>query len=164
MNGFKTSRAMHRVAGLAVTTALAATGVFIAGSAPAQASSVCSGTQVDSASMTDINGSGAVGGTLYLYYNSSTGRNCAYATNATGARHSMTVWVSRCAPGTGQEWYNCQGSDSLIQGEDYDAGNYISYAGPANTLGSAAGVCVEAYGEIDYGNVVATANLGGHCG
>ncbi|HET9170951.1 MAG TPA: hypothetical protein VFN97_16055 [Actinospica sp.] len=164
MSSSRTSRTVSRVAGLAVTTALAAAGVFVAGSAPAQASSVCSGTQVDSASMTDIHGSGAVGGTLYLYYNSSTGRNCAYATNATGARHSMIVWVSRCAPGTGQEWYNCQDSDSLTQGSDYDAGNYISYAGPVNTLGSAAKVCVEAYGEIDYGNVIATADLGGHCG
>jgi hypothetical protein len=160
----KTSGAIRRTAVMAATTALVGAGVLLAGSAPAQAASVCSGTEVDHASMIDIRGTGAVGGTLYLYYNSSNGTNCAYATNATGVRHSMIVWVSRCAAGTGQQWYNCTDSDALIQGKDYDAGNYISYAGPANTLGSAAGVCVEAYGEIDYGNVIATADLGGHCG
>ena len=160
----KTSGAIRRTAAMAVTTTLLGAGAFFAGSAPAQAASVCSGTEVDHASMTDIYGTGAVGGTLYLYYNSSNGTNCAYATNATGVRHSMIVWISRCAAGTGKEWYTCTDSDALTQGKDYDAGNYISYAGPANTLGSAAGVCVEAYGEIDYGNVIATADIGGHCG
>lgn len=163
MSSSKTAT-IRRLAGVAATTALVGAGVFLAGSAPAQASTLCSGTEVDHAAMTDIAGSGKVGGTLYVFYNSSTGRNCAYATNGTGVRHSMFVWISRCASGTGQEWYNCQDSDSFIQGEDYDAGNYISYAGPVNTLGSASGVCIEAYGEIDYNGITATADIGGHCG
>jgi hypothetical protein len=152
-----------RVAAMALVAAAVGAGTFVAGDAPAQAASSCSGSVVDHAPMVDIHGSGSVGGTLYLYYNSATGTNCALATNGTGVRHSMIVWISRCAAGTGQQWYNCQDSDQLIQGEDYDAGNYVSYAGPVNTLGNSSSVCIEAYGEIDYGSVVATADIGGHC-
>ncbi|MBR7825054.1 hypothetical protein KDK95_01960 [Actinospica sp. MGRD01-02] len=162
---FRRTAPFRRTAALAATGAIVGAGLFFAGSAPAQASSLCSGVEVDHASLVDVEGTDVARGTLYLYYDSSTGKNCAYATNNTGVRHEMDVYITRCAAGTGQTVSTCQDSDPLVTGTaNDDYGNYISYAGPVNTLGSAAGVCIKAFGGIDTGTEYASAFIGGHCG
>jgi hypothetical protein len=100
------SGVIRRTAAMAAITAIVGAGLFFAGSASAQASALCSGTEVAHASMIDVEGSGLVRGTL----------------------------------------------------------NYISYAGPVKTLGSAAGVCIKAFGGIDTGSEYASAFIVGHCG
>lgn len=159
-------RAFRRTAAMTATTAIVGAGLFVfTGSAPAQASSLCSGVEVDHASLVDVEGTDVARGTLYLYYDASTGKNCAYATNNTGVRHDMDVYITRCAAGTGQTVSSCQDSDPLVPGTaNDDYGNYISYAGPVNTLGSASGVCIKAFGGIDTGTEYASAFIGGHCG
>lgn len=162
MHEFSSRGKVRRFAAAAVVTAVAGAGMIVAADAPAQAAALCSGTEIDHATLTDAY-NGAAEGTLYVYYNSSTGHNCAYATNGTGVRHTTFVWIERCKSGTGKD-YDCDYLDTLTQGKNYDLGSYISYAGPVNTLGSASGLCIEAYGEIDYGNSFATADIEGHCG
>jgi hypothetical protein len=143
---------------------LAAGAIMLLGASPAAAATSCAGSLIDSQPMTDLAGSGATYGTLYVYYDSSTGKNCAKATNSTGVSHDMIVWISRCAPGTGSSWYNCNTSDPFVQGGNYDRGYYHAYAGPVNTPGSAAGRCIEAYSQITVGTKTGTADIGGHCG
>jgi hypothetical protein len=153
---------MNRTLVATAAAALMTGAALTVAAGPAQAATSCSGSWVDSAPIKDQTGS-AVWGTLSVYYNSSTGRNCAKATNTTGAVRNEFVWISRCKKGTGAHWYDCTISDNFVQGKNYDRGNYSSYAGPVNTLGSADGVCIEAYAEIAVGSKIGSADIGGHC-
>jgi hypothetical protein len=156
-------RTVRRIGIVAAMTCLAGGAAAIAASPALAASGSCAGIQVASSTM-QLNGGGNYG-TLYLYYDSSTGRNCAKATNGVGQTAGMDVSITRCAPGTGQSWTDCDASDPRIQGEDYDSGSYRYYAGPVTTLGSAQGVCIWAEGSIDIpSGGFAYANIGGHCG
>jgi hypothetical protein len=142
-------------------TLVASVAVLLTG-APASAATSCTGTVIDSAPTTDVD-NGARYGTLYLHYNSATGRNCAKATNTTGGAHEMMVWLTRCAAGTGNHTM-CSPSDGTEQGANYDHGTYHEYAGPVNTLGSAAGRCVEAFTWIQVGSRLGEVDITGHCG
>jgi hypothetical protein len=154
--GLKTIGAL--VAGLTLATSAA----VLSATVPASAATSCTGTLVDSAPTTDVD-SGARYGTLYLYYDSATGRNCAKATNTTGGAHEMMVWITRCDAGTGDHTM-CSPSDGIEQGRNYDHGTYSQYAGPVNTLGSASGRCVEAYTWIQVGSKLGEVDITGHCG
>ncbi|GAA2564177.1 hypothetical protein GCM10010435_40530 [Winogradskya consettensis] len=137
----------------------------LAALAPAPASAAvtgsCSGTEIDTAAMKS--GSHTYG-TLHLYYNSSTGKNCAKATNVTGAARDMSVWVLRCFGTSGPVASRCNSQDGPVQNVNYDSGHYSSYAGPVNTKGSAAGTCINAGSTIEVGSITATAQIYGHCG
>jgi hypothetical protein len=133
----------------------------LAAPSAASAATSCSGSLIDSA---PIRAGGHTYGTLDVYYNSSTGKNCAKATNATGVRRSMSVWVFRCKDGTGTTVANCKDLDGPVQGVNYDSGDYISYAGPVNTKGSSAGLCIRAGASMSLASSDATAAIGGHCG
>ena len=83
-------------------------------------------------------------GTVYLTYNSATGKNCTVTIrNTAGAPKYMVAYVR-----------------NVDSGEDmYDAGEYRSYAGPVYAF--ARGACVEWGGVID--NLQAW-NYGSNCG
>jgi hypothetical protein len=151
---------MLRKAGLALAVLLAAMAAFVAPS-PASAATSCSGSLIDSA---PIKAGTKTYGTLSVYYNSSTRKNCAKATNATGARQWMSVWVFRCESGTGSTVKNCSPLDSPTQGINYDSGDYVSYAGPVNTKGVSAGLCIYAGASMEVGSAYPAASIGGHCG
>ncbi|MFE2052759.1 spore-associated protein A [Streptomyces sp. NPDC059459] len=83
-------------------------------------------------------------GTVYLTYNSSTGRNCTVTIrNSAGTPKYMVAYVR-----------NVDTSE-----EQYDAGEYRSYAGPVYVF--ARGACVEWGGVVD--NLQAW-NYGSNCG
>ncbi|MFI5932004.1 hypothetical protein [Actinoplanes sp. NPDC051494] len=134
----------------------------LTGPSPASAATgSCDGTLIDSA---PIKAGGSTYGTLYVYYNSSTGKNCAKATNTTGARRSMTLWLFRCAAGTGSTYASCDPIDTPDQDVNFDADDYISYAGPIHNKGTSAGRCIYTGVDMVVGNTVPKARIGGHCG
>jgi hypothetical protein len=149
-----------RKTGLVLATLLAALGAFVAPSAAsAVPTGTCAGTVIDSAPMK----SGITNrtfGTLRLYYDSSSGKNCARATNGLGETHLMSVFIFRCKSGTGSTYKTCKPLDAVV----LDEGHYSSYAGPVYTRGSAAGLCVYAGADMLDGDDYARADIGGHCG
>ena len=155
-------RARRLVTGLALTLALTP-GLTLATGAPvAAAATACTGRHIDSESIRDT--AGKVYGTLDLYYDSSTRRNCAKAINGTGHRHTMIVQITPCRRGTGATTYSCLATELFVQGKNMDEGNYISYAGPVNTIGPSAGLCIEASAAIYVGLPIEPyAIIPGHC-
>jgi hypothetical protein len=127
--------------------------------ATASAAPLCSGTQIDSKPLT-LPGRWSPG-TLYLYNNASTGKNCAWASNKTGVAHSMSIKILRCH---NRSTSTCDAFEDQ-NSTNTDSGRYTSYVGPVNTLGSAAGMCifVEAVLSLDSG-VDYAATIRGHCG
>ncbi|EST27189.1 hypothetical protein N566_23440 [Streptomycetaceae bacterium MP113-05] len=100
----------------------------------------CSGSLIDSYPVLD---QGSTWGTTYLYYDASTGDNCAVAVKSSGGYKgtaSLTrVQLERCessTPGT------CGDTDASIE----DAGQYSYYAGPV--VLNAAGRCLNISAEI----------------
>ncbi|WP_326605008.1 hypothetical protein [Streptomyces sp. NBC_01800] len=119
----------------------------------------CSGSLIDSYSMK--NGS-TTWGTTYLYYDSSTGNNCAVAVKGSagyaGTATQTTVYLQRCASSTPG---NCGG----IEKTSSDVGNYTSYAGPVSL--NAAGHCIQVTASIwnpAHTVVASTVQTGVHCG
>jgi hypothetical protein len=141
-------------AGLAAALLLAP---LLALAVPSAASAAvnCSGSLIDTAT---LKVGGNVKGTLYVYYNSSTRKNCAKATNTSGATREMSLWLARCRPGTGDSTV----CDPIDQSSDY--GNYHSYAGPIDTKGPSAGLCIEAGVWMRVGSDYPHAYVTGHCG
>ncbi|MFF5341946.1 hypothetical protein ACWDUG_16370 [Streptomyces cellulosae] len=118
----------------------------------------CSGSQIDSFPM--YASGGTLFGNVFLYYDSSTGRNCAVtvATSAGGygVAKYMYVGISRCneTVDTG----SCSGSASVVDKKD----SYKYYAGPVSI--AAAGHCIAVTGQIEYNGKYAGAFDIGHCG
>ncbi|GAA2564176.1 hypothetical protein GCM10010435_40520 [Winogradskya consettensis] len=129
--------------------------------ANADVSGSCSGTQIDSKA---IKGGSHTYGTLYVYYDSSTGKNCAKATNTTGTAHQLAVWVFRCKAGSSGTQATCDFTDTPTENKNLDSGVFSSYAGPVHTLGSAAGRCIYAGAQMVTSGGEARADIWGHCG
>ncbi|NBE95807.1 spore-associated protein A [Nonomuraea sp. KC401] len=99
-------------------------GLMVGTAAPATAAG-CSGTHLDNWSIT--------GGYIAVYYNSSTGKNCAMTyTNKPGTKQYIRVDIS--ASGGGSQT---------------DRGSYTTYAGPVSV--SAKGKCISFAGQVGSG-------------
>lgn len=83
-------------------------------------------------------------GTIYLYWDASTGENCAenvaYGSFYGRSGKDMSVSLSACA-------YDAQGDCQTVGTVHYDNGEYLYYAGPVFV--SAEHLCVVVYGQID---------------
>ncbi|SRR5579884_384239 len=113
------------------------------------AASPCSGSLISTNSITSNR---AEIGELDVYYDSSTGKNCAITQSGNqswGVRKSMTVFLSICQQ-AGPGW----GCNPSV----FDSGNYSYYAGPVSL--SARGQCIEATGSIQWNGVRYWANVG----
>ena len=106
----------------------------------ASAVTVCSGSQISSTKYVTYNGTRI--GALKVFYNGSTGNNCAqfeHVGPAAGVTRYTSVLLQRCSqvnPGNG----------CTVTAQQFDEGNYSSYAGPVSVY--APNNCVRAYGEI----------------
>ncbi|SOD85179.1 hypothetical protein SAMN06272765_2585 [Streptomyces sp. Ag109_G2-15] len=83
-------------------------------------------------------------GNLYLYYDSSTGYNCAVAVKnsagGAGTASKTTVSIFRCTAGAST------GDACTTDASDDDSGNYSSYAGPVKVY--APNRCIRLYANI----------------
>lgn len=83
-------------------------------------------------------------GVLNVYYDSSTGVNCAaavkYAAGGAGTPSQTSVSIYRCVAGS------APGSSCYTDDSDSDSGSFSSYAGPASVY--AAGRCIRLYASI----------------
>jgi hypothetical protein len=113
----------------------------------------CTGSRIDTY---PLNHGGSNFGKIFLYYDSSSGTNCAVtvSSKAPGIRKHMLVQIERCRETvyTG----NCD-----VVARVKDEGNYESYAGPRSL--SAAGHCIRVTGAINFMNDVARRSVVGHC-
>ncbi|MEW2518640.1 hypothetical protein [Actinacidiphila alni] len=106
----------------------------------------CSGTQIDTYAVKTSGGS--VWGTIHLYYDSSTGYNCAVnvatAAGYYGTPSFKAINMTRCVAGTvaGQKCV----SDGTYRQDPAGSTLYSEYAGPVSF--SAAGRCINVYGAI----------------
>ena len=153
---------MKTLLGLAAAVLLAPL-LTLPGPAPASAevSGNCSGQQIDSA---PIRAGGRTYGTLFLHYDSSIGKNCAKATNTSGAARDMSLWLFRCAEGTGSTPATCRDLDQPTEDLNFDSGRFSSYAGPVYNKRSSAGLCIRAGVVMEVGGSYPDAEIGGHCG
>jgi len=148
------------------TAGLLLTSLFtLAAQSPASAEPTgnCDGQLIDTA---DIRAGGRSFGTLRLYYNSSTRKNCAKASKASrlvGTRHYMSVWIIRCKDGTGETISTCDQIDQPTDGLNIDSGEFTSYAGPVHNKGLSAGLCIDAGVTMEVGSAFPRASIGGHC-
>lgn len=121
----------------------------------AHAASPCSGSLISTKGITS---NGTAIGELDVYYDSSTGKNCAITQAggpSWGIKKEMTVSLAICHK-TGPSW-NCD------PGVNVDPGNYYYYAGPVS-LG-ARGQCIMAEGGIFWNGVLNATSTGpGFCG
>ncbi|WP_406321601.1 hypothetical protein [Streptomyces sp. NBC_01637] len=137
---------------------MVASGIFFA--APAHAAGYgCAGSEIDSYAVRTDSGTGTVYGYVHLYYDSSTGKNCAVnvATSAGGygVYKPMTIILWECAASD----TNCNNPYE----EDYDQGSYSQYAGPVSV--TAPGHCVRVAATIQYkGEQGWLVSPLGHCG
>jgi hypothetical protein len=118
------------------------------------------GVQVDTYPIT-ANGSQI--GEVDLYYNSSTGYNCAWTRtigDAYGHAQHITIGIGACSPSNRQS-DQCTGATQ----HDDDLGDYHYYAGPAAV--KAPGVCISLIGFIMWKGQSYAATTNGvavHCG
>lgn len=148
------------LARFAVVASIAAGCVSIAPAAHAGGYG-CSGSQIDS--YTVKTSGGTQYGTIFLYYDSSTGKNCAASVRTSAGGYGTSAWMNvnlyKCAettPGNGCTTTSVQ---------DHDAGNYAYYAGPVEV--SAAGHCISVDSTIkrtDGSLAQRWVNTGVHCG
>ena len=113
-----------------------------------------------------IKDGGTTLGELDVYYNGSTGYNCAYTKSGGptwGVSKRMEVWLFSCAETT-------PGNFCTHKSLDFDLGQYSYYAGPVYV--SARGHCIQAMGGIEWGGTpnngynyqVWTSPDASHCG
>ncbi|MFG2882992.1 hypothetical protein ACGFYV_11935 [Streptomyces sp. NPDC048297] len=143
---------------LATTAAVIASGVILAPAASAGTYG-CAGSEIDTYPV-KTNG-GTQYGTIHLFYDSSTGRNCAVnvATSAGGYGTSerTMVYLAECS---GTTLSSC--TSSFIT-SDIDSGYFAYYAGPVSI--PAAGHCILVSGAREHNGVNAGAQFGPvHCG
>lgn len=152
----------RRRAGLTATLLMAPL-ITLAAQSPASADVAgnCAGQQIDSAT---IKVGGHTAATLRLYYDSASKKNCAKATNDSGAAHHMALWLFRCEAGTGATLASCRDLDSPTEDLNYDSGTFGSYAGPVHNKKESAGLCIHAGVMIVIGNADPYVEIGGHCG
>ncbi len=158
-----------RVARMAAPTALAlaASGIALASAPSAAAAALpasCTGTLIDSKPIKE--GSTSYG-TLWVYYNASTQRNCAKATKFdTSKQQQFTVWIFRCPEPDATTPQSCATNEEAVQGRNLDSGPYWSYAGAVTTLGNSSRICIYAGAELELQRAAryARADLVGHCG
>jgi len=138
----------HRILTFATIASVAAgVSLFVAPSASASGYG-CSGSQIDTY---NVNHGSTLFGVVHLYYNSSTGKNCAVtvktAAGGYGTKSQIDVVIDRCATPGSHPGYDCY---SLAKVDD--SGNYAEYAGPVSL--SAAGSCIAVYGYVSTPNYV----------
>jgi hypothetical protein len=160
---------MKRVTKILGTTSaatLALAGISLAGApdaAATQTSSSCVGTLVQDTPLVGET-SGKTLGYAELYWDASTGQNCAMtvSNSATwGVSKYMGVWLTRCLTDTPSTTVACAPEGSNTPSK-YGSGTFSYYAGPVSV--SAAGYCVSFMGEIAYNNEVAVYDSpGSHC-
>ncbi|GAA1940473.1 hypothetical protein [Kitasatospora viridis] len=145
-----------------IAVLLFATGMAAFTTGSAQAATGCSGTLIDT--YPAYNG-GTVWANVYLYYDSSTGDNCAVTQSTSaggyGVSKPMNVYLTRCNETTQSN--TC--TTSSVNQTVHDAGNYAYYAGPVSI--NAAGHCILVSGEETYDGVTVSADshpIASHCG
>jgi len=149
---------MRKVLGtLAATAAVIASGVVFAPAASAAAYG-CDGSEIDTYPVKTSGGTQYA--TIHLFYDSSTGKNCAVTvvTAAGGAGTSETTManISECS---GTTLTSCVGGAITNKA---DVGSYSSYAGPVSVPG--AGHCILVSGSRTHNGVVAGNQYGPvHC-
>ncbi|WP_405881064.1 hypothetical protein OG747_22110 [Streptomyces sp. NBC_01384] len=120
----------------------------------------CSGNQIDTYPVTY---SGETFGNVYLYYDSSTGKNCAVtvsnSSHGYGSSKYMYVRVEKC-----QQTAPSGGYCTIYSPEVWDdnGGDFLYYAGPVTV--SAAGHCISVVGEISWQGHLGDVQAVGHCG
>lgn len=133
---------MKKLISLILLTLASTFAIVGVSSTAANAVTVCSGTQIYSKYAT-YNGTNV--GLLRVFYNASTGNNCAqfeHVGPSVGQTRYTSVVLQRCSqtnPGNG----------CTVTAQQSDAGQYSSYAGPVSVY--APGNCVQAAGEIYWG-------------
>jgi len=157
-----TTTAPSTAAGKAATTAPPAQ----VPASPATTASTygCSGGLVDSYPVKTAEG--VIFGYFYLYFDKSTGNNCAAtiktANSGYGTASVVKASISRCS--------NTSASNSCTKvsgSTSTDEGNFAKFAGPVKV--SAASTCITGFGSIVWGGVTATTsstlgNRAVHCG
>ncbi|MTE19412.1 hypothetical protein F0L17_09785 [Streptomyces sp. TRM43335] len=122
----------------------------------------CPGGQINSYPIkTDA---GTLYGNIYLYYDSSTGKNCAVAVKTAaggyGTPNYVAVTLFRCktsTPGAFCDWAG--------QPNDSDYGTFSYYAGPVELY--AAGKCIHVHAQVSSEQPIASGSspsYGVHCG
>ncbi|MER5629395.1 hypothetical protein [Streptomyces nitrosporeus] len=108
--------------------------------------------------------SGTLYGNIYVYYDSSTGRNCAVTVKNSTGGYGSTSWTSVtlavCKTSTAGSPCYTDGQPTVT-----DGGYYKQYAGPVSV--SAAGKCIKLFGQISADTPIATGqspSYGVHCG
>lgn len=135
-------------------------GIFVAPSAHASGWG-CSGTQIDTYAVKTP--SGTTWGTVHLYYNSSTGKNCAVnVLNAAGGEGTLnqevSVYLYKCPAGT-----KAGDACNVTDDDDADSGVYAYYAGPTTMSAVDRCVRVEAYIVKGYMNGAKYIGKADHC-
>lgn len=127
------------VAAVTASVALIVSGMAVATAPQAQAASGCSGSLIESRTLKV--GKTTVG-SMALYYNASTGMNCA-RTN-----HGGVTWNKKTY--TLIEIYACKnttpGRNCVLGKHAIDSGNYSKYAGPVSVYGK--GKCIAVHANI----------------
>ncbi|MEU3986735.1 spore-associated protein A [Streptomyces sp. NPDC026672] len=130
-------------------------GLAIVGAPAASAATAgaygCSGTEIDTYPVKALDGTGSTWGTVHLYYNASTGSNCAVTVKS--------VYVG--TPSFTAIYLNS--SDGAVH--DDDAGNYSYYAGPVSI--HAPGRCISINGVVwnpAHTELAQQVAVGVHCG
>ncbi|MFJ3716678.1 hypothetical protein [Streptomyces sp. NPDC090057] len=150
---------MRKVLGaLAVTAAIAASGVVFAPAASAAAYG-CAGSEIDTYAVKTSGGTQY--STIHLFYDSSTGNNCAVNVATTaggyGTAEKTMVNISVCS---GTTLSSCVGGQITNKA---DVGNYQYYAGPVSV--HAANHCILVSGSREHNGVNAGNQWGPvHCG
>ncbi|WP_143202257.1 hypothetical protein [Streptomyces sp. CB01249] len=136
---------------MVILTSLAAVtgGAIVAAPSASAAGFGCPGSQIDVYPVTDAN-KGLVLSNIFLYYDASTGKNCAsnVRTSAggtgTAAKISISIWAD--------------GGSAVT-----DSGNYSQYAGPVSVY--AAGKCINVKATTyASGGRYGLVQRNGHCG
>ena len=155
-----------KVLGSTSAAALALVGLSLAGASDAaatQTSTSCVGTLVQDTPLIGEQ-SGKTLGYAELYWDASTGQNCAMTVSSSatwGIPKDMGVWLTRCLTDTPSSETVCAPENSNTPSK-YDDNTYSYYAGPVSIPG--AGYCVTFMGEIAYNNEVAVYDSpGSHC-
>ncbi|SED52115.1 hypothetical protein SAMN05428939_5429 [Streptomyces sp. TLI_105] len=156
---------MRRISSIVGGLVLAAGSLFVAAPPASAASYGCTGTQIDSYALKTS--SGVTNGTVYLYYDSSTGKNCAAAVATSAGGYGTPtlkmVWLVKCRAGVTQG-QTCESGDAYVQDPPSSSTKYTYYAGPVSV--SAAGRCIAWGGSISSpsGDNAHHHSYASHCG
>lgn len=96
---------------------------------------------------------------LQLYYDNSTGKNCAmmrHAGHTWGQKHYTYVSIAPCHDSS------CQMNQSPAPGSQEDYGDYNFYAGPVSI--NARHKCIYVQGQMKYNGRYHIREIQGHCG